>query len=745
MIFQISKNNITNDFQHQHRFKKYVDETIIPTTALNGIKTWINDDTKFQQLTAVLTLEIDRSIDKIKIIPNAEKTSFKIVGKNTNHLLFGFGYYVREIAKGHIGWCVERVPDSWTIPSNTIEISPNKEYRLAYNFCTLSYTMAFWGKKEWETEVVRLAMLGFNMALIISGLPMLWKLVLEELNQSDTLIKNFIPDEAAWAWWAMGNLQQNDGVQLTDKRIAEDQKLAQFIVQKMREVGVEPVFPCFTGLMPYAIYEEKTLDKTEFRDQEFIDQKTWGGGYRCPALLVQTTESYKKIAKIWYKHLKTVYNTAVVLYLAGDIFHEGGTGEGINVADVAKSIQNEQQLAFPGVKWLLQCWQANKYQQTVFRAVDKNLTILQVLNCKMNKDWNDLTNSYYNDKNQDLPVIFCEVLNFGGNTGFYGGYELITNMSYAKLANKISENKISGFGMLSEGLNTNQIFYDAYTRLFYQDLENSTDSLANSNNLKAYVNNYTYSRYGLSTDTLTEKTILLLSTLQNVNKFQQGTNECLYSAKPGKYVKHTSQWSTADYLYYNTSSTIDALSSMYVQANINTRLWETETFRYDICDVARQVLADKSYDLIYNKGSYTDTSSAILSNIQLMDNLLATVNEWRLDYFESKVTEKAGDAGKQGFRRMITSWGKPGSGADNTLHDYAHRQYAGLMQYYYARWNEYFLNGTTNFTQITENFITANYSLSNLSEVSSNLSTHITTILTQLSALPQPESELYGK
>lgn len=730
MIFQIAKYNKINDFQLQQRYKKYVDVTLIPEYAFEGIKSWVKDDEKFEQLKQILTLEIDRSANNITIERTSDST-FKIKGKNTHSLLFGFGYYVREIAHGHVGWCVERVPTSWTIPHETITVTPNKEYRLAYNFCTLSYTMAFWDEKQWEEEIIRLAMLGFNMALIISGLPKLWKLVLTELGQTEGLIEKFIPDEAAWAWWSMGNLQQNDGTVLSNNRIDKDQNLARFIVKKMRAVGIEPVFPCFTGLLPNGIQ----LDKQLFPDQNLVSQGTWCG-YTCPILLDQNTKTYEYIAKLWYKHLKTVYDTQVVNYFSGDIFHESGNAGNINIANAAKSIQKQQQLAFKGAKWLLQCWQASNSQRKVFSSVDPKLTILQVLNCNMNASWNNLDNSGYSNGNQDLPVLFCEVLNFGGNTGIYGGYKLITEASYNKLTSKINANKLSGFGMLSEGLETNQIFYDAYTRLFYSDLNNnSTDSLSNEVNLRNYVNNYTYSRYGLSSDQLTNSTIELLSTLQNINKsgLQQGTNECLYCAKPGTNIQYVYLYSTASTskgLYYSPSSTINVLSGMHEVAKENPALYEVETFRYDICDVARQVIADSSYTTIFGKSSYSDTDKeTILSNINLMNELLATVKEWRLDYFESRVSAKAGTEGIKGFRRMITSWGKPGTAADNSLHDYAHRQYAGLMNYYYDRWNSYF-NNETNFTEITKNFISGQTYLPELSEVSSQLSTKINDILT---------------
>ena len=42
---------------------------------------------------------------------------------------------------------------------------------VAYNYCTLSYTMADWGKAEWTPELDRLEQNGFNVALVTAGLP----------------------------------------------------------------------------------------------------------------------------------------------------------------------------------------------------------------------------------------------------------------------------------------------------------------------------------------------------------------------------------------------------------------------------------------------------------------------------------------------------------------------------------------------------------------------------------------------
>ena len=39
--------------------------------------------------------------------------------------------------------------------------------RLAYNYCTLSYTFAYYGDKEWTAEIDRIARKGYNVATVM--------------------------------------------------------------------------------------------------------------------------------------------------------------------------------------------------------------------------------------------------------------------------------------------------------------------------------------------------------------------------------------------------------------------------------------------------------------------------------------------------------------------------------------------------------------------------------------------------
>lgn len=57
------------------------------------------------------------------------------------------------------------MPDSIPEIKETIHKESPYEIRYAYNYCTLSYTMPFWGYDEWQRELDYFALNGVNLIL----------------------------------------------------------------------------------------------------------------------------------------------------------------------------------------------------------------------------------------------------------------------------------------------------------------------------------------------------------------------------------------------------------------------------------------------------------------------------------------------------------------------------------------------------------------------------------------------------
>ncbi|MBQ8235054.1 MAG: alpha-N-acetylglucosaminidase N-terminal domain-containing protein, partial [Clostridia bacterium] len=88
----------------------------------------------------------------------------------------GLNYYLKYFCKVHVSQQTEQVTMPATIPQvkETVRVESPYEVRYAYNYCTLSYTMPFYGFDEWQRELDYLALSGVNVILDTTATEALW-------------------------------------------------------------------------------------------------------------------------------------------------------------------------------------------------------------------------------------------------------------------------------------------------------------------------------------------------------------------------------------------------------------------------------------------------------------------------------------------------------------------------------------------------------------------------------------------
>merc|ERR1719433_1294952 len=99
------------------------------------------------------------------------------------------------------------------MPSVAVPVEKSRVMRHSYylNFCTPSYTMAWWGWPQWERHIDWMALHGINEPLIITGREyVMWKLF-QEVGLKDLVIREYFTGPAFLAWHRMGNLQSFGG------------------------------------------------------------------------------------------------------------------------------------------------------------------------------------------------------------------------------------------------------------------------------------------------------------------------------------------------------------------------------------------------------------------------------------------------------------------------------------------------------------------------------------------------------
>lgn len=621
------------------------------------------------KLAGRVNFRIDPARKEIAVGPGAQE-GIVITAPDTRLAAAGLGCYLRTVAKAHWSWCGNRLGGEMPRPNRVYTFTPAAPHTLAYNYCTLSYTMAFWSEAAWREELDRLALCGFEFFLVQAGLPQVWAETLRELGYPEERIAAFIPDEAAAAWWNMGNLEGLGGP-LSAERIAADAALGRAIVANAKALGLKPILQGFTGLLPHDLPEY--LSPEDFPDAKWVNQGQWVDGFVRPTLLVPSTEAFAKIAEIWYRNLFKVYGISAADAFGGDLFHEGGQVGGLDVTACARAVQSAQQKASPGAIWMIQAWHGNPRDE-LLQGLDARYAMVEAL------VRDQAAGQHYGRRFREVPWLWCELLNFGGNHGMYGGLSVLADLG--ALTAKPNADTFAGYGLLSEGLETNPIYYDLFVSRFFMPKE----TRLGAHGLDAWLSDYALRRYGLANTTLIRALRLLADSAYAPLREQEGCTESLYCARPSWGARKASTWSSGDQ-YYPPAATRQAAELFATVAKRSPVLTKIETFRYDLIDVMRQALADIGRPLLPLARENKAAREAFLEAIRLSDELMSFEPRWRLDWHLARTAEVAGEAGAKAYRRMITTW----SGRRGSLNDYANRQLSGLFAgYYLRRWEAFF-------------------------------------------------------
>lgn len=531
------------------------------------------------------------------------------------------------------------------------EVAP---IRMAYNYCTLSYTFAYYSDSEWAAEIDRLSSAGYNTALVIDGTFKVWQLTLRELGYGEDEILAFIPDECARAWWMMGNLT-GEGGPLDQATIDADGERGRMICAKMRENGIEPVLQGYFGMMPLGA-------------DGAVPQGLWSC-YERPPLLNPLDGKFTKVAEVWYRKLEEVYGIKPK-YLAGDLFHEGGKTDGIDVTAATKAVQDAQQRAFPGVTWMVQAWQANPTAE-VRAGLDPRHTLIEALVKDMGVFAAD--DSSCDLEFGELPWIWCEVLNFGGNHGLYGNLKTFARLGRA--AKGRGAKTFRGYGSLSEGFFTNPVCYDLFDEMMMRDKGSEmTDA-----ELAEWLENWIVKRNGCGDSRLSEAWRILAETVYDCRICQEGTVENVMCAHPSWTANNVSSWGPRTGLWYDPKKL----------AKARKLLEECHANPEDVADVRRQCIANDARSIVPFLQYSQDTRMMFLALFDEVEPALRDTPKFRLSTYEAQAKARAGERGVKAFRRMVTSWADAKYGA-TSLSDYANREYCELFRdYYLPRWKKF--------------------------------------------------------
>lgn len=614
--------------------------------------------------------ELDQKGDKVVIR-----------GNNYVNIATGLNWYLKYYAGIHLSWngMTAKLPESLPKVSTPVRKETNLSLRYDFNYCTYSYTMAFWDWERWEKEIDWMALHGINLPLAVVGQECVWKNMLEKLGYSKEEINKFIAGPAFLAWWAMNNLEGWGGPN-PDSWYTQQEALQKKILKRMREYGIEPVFPGYSGMVPHDANKKLGLNVTE--------PALWNGFTR-PAFLLPTDSRFNEIASLYYKELEKLFGKAN--YYSMDPFHELEDAGSVDFDAAGKAVLKAMKDVNPKATWVIQGWTENPRPEMIKNLNNGDILILDLFS-ECRPMWG-IPSIWKREKGYEQhDWLFCMIENFGGNVGLHGRMDQLLNNFYLTKNNPLAAH-LKGIGLTMEGSENNPVMFELMCELPWRPEKFTKEE---------WLKDYLFARYGVRDEKITQAWSILADGIYNCpfGNNQQGPHESIFCGRPGLNNFQASSWSKMQN-YYDPTSTEAAARLMLEVAD---KYKGNNNFEYDLVDIVRQSLSDRGR-IVYNqtiadfksfdKKSFAAHSQEFLNILLAQDRLLGTRSEFRVGRWIEQArnlgtTPEEKDLYEWNARVQITTWGNRVCANDGGLRDYAHKEWNGLLKdFYYKRWAAY--------------------------------------------------------
>ncbi len=630
-----------------------------------------------------------------------------IRGNSWVNIAVGINWYLKHHAGIHISWNNMNVKLPAVLPVVKQKERHETDLKLRYNFnyCTFSYTMAFWDWNRWQKEIDWMALHGINMPLAAVGTESVWRNMLLKLGYSEEEVGKFIAGPAFLAWWEMNNLEGWGGP-LPLSWYKQQETLQKKILARMKEMGMKPVLLGYCGMVPHDAKQKLGLNVT--------DAGRWNS-YQRPANLSPTDSRFAEIADLYYKELTRLYGKSD--YYSMDPFHESGNDAAVDYGKAGEALMSAMKRANPHAIWVVQGWNENPRPQMIANLKVGDLLVLDLFSeSRQNfKDFCTGENTsgtgkkdFSTSKKEGIygkhQWLFCLLENFGGNVGLHGRMDQLLNNFYLATGKKDTpkqensslltlHSSLKGWGFTMEGSENNPVMFELMSELPWR---------AEKITKEDWIREYCYARYGVHDATIEKAWILLAQSIYNCPKgnIQQGTHESIFCARPSLNSYQVSTWSLMSN-YYDPEDTRQAAILL---TSVAEKYRGNNNFEYDLVDICRQALADQGRKQYlktmadyksFSRQEFKKDSDRFLKMILLQDKLLGTRQEFRLGHWIEEArnlgkTAEEKDLYEWNARVQITTWGNRICADNGGLHDYGHKEWQGLLKdFYYLRWSTF--------------------------------------------------------
>jgi alpha-N-acetylglucosaminidase len=615
---------------------------------------------------------------QVETIPSEERRDVYEIESDKGHIILrgndgvaqasAFYHYLKDFCHAHVSWNGDNLALPATLPPvpQKLRVVSPVVHRVAYNYCTFGYTMPFWGKAQWDRELEWLALHGVNMILVVPGQDAVWQNTFTRFGYDKEEMRQWLCSPVHQPWQFMQNME---GLLPPPQSVIDARaELGRHIVQRCRELGIQPILQGYYGMLPSGFAKKHPA-------AAIVPQGRWVGNNRRPDMLNPSDPLYTKIARAFMDEQKRIYGE--VEFLAADPFHEGGSSQGMSRATVYKQIQDEILKFDPKVTLVKQCWQTSNKE--MFHAGIKDKTLALDLNCEYRPFWKK-ANGY-----EVTPWVWCFLYNFGGNLALEGNPSKLAADFGRTLADP-QRHKLVGTALVPEGSRTNPMMYELMSEMGWRGAPADTS---------AWVNTYLHARYGAKNGIAEEAWEEILATAYATPPAEGPTNSIITARPQISTSLKARTWSPGTRVSYDNRKLARAWKKLQESA---PALGTKDTYNYDLADVARQTLTNHSRILLErcvaaiqarDAAALRKNKEALLGIIADIDELAGTRADWLMGTWTADARRWGKTPEEKAYmdkiaRMILTTWVED---PETQLADYANREWNGLLsEYYLPRW-----------------------------------------------------------
>ncbi|GAB2603847.1 alpha-N-acetylglucosaminidase [Streptomyces capparidis] len=603
--------------------------------------------------------------------------SVTVDGTSPAVVLTGFHWYLKYSAGVDVSWpgsSLGMLPHRLPAPARELRRTAVARRRFAFNDTHEGYTGPYRDWRDWEREIDLLALNGVNQVLVTAGQEAVYHRVLQDFGYSEEEARRWIPGPAHQPWWLLQNMSEFGGP-MSKQLLRARTSLGRRVVERLRSLGMEPVLPGWFGTVPTDFARRNPGAHT-------VPQGDWIKAFTRPDWLDPTGAHFARVGEAFYRHQGELFGSSG--HYKMDLLHEGGTPGDVPVGPAARGVMAALQRARPGAVWVLLGWQNNP-RRDVLEAVDRSRVLVV-----------DGLSDRFPDLDREkqwlgAPYAFGTIYNFGGHTTI-GANARIWTTRFTRWRTK-PRSTLDGIALMPEGMGTNPAANDLFAELAWTPGEIDH---------KGWFADWADRRYGRPDRHARAAWELIRSTAYALPEGEWSeAQDSLFAARPSLTTRSAASWSPQE-MRYDGRRFARSLGELL---RVAPALRGTDAYRFDVVDVARQVLANHSRELLpriaaafgeRDRAELDRLTGRWLAAMELLEELLASDRRFLLGRWLEDARRWAADereAARLEFdaRTIVTVWGPRRAADEGGLRDYANREWAGLVGgFYLPRWRTFF-------------------------------------------------------